>query len=260
MCNKCNYTIHAAQHHFGWDNSIAPAQRAEPGATILFRCRDSSAGQLGPESTVADVVALDFGRINPVSGPVYVEGAEPGDALKITIDSFVPQTKGGAGFGWTANIPGLRAARRSVHRSRAACLEIRSGYHGAGHVRQGRPRAAQAICRNHRQCASRAGLAFGRAAAPGGRKPGYPRPGRWHHALSAGRGGGRAVQCRRHPRRAGRRRGLRHGDREPDGCGSDHRSGQERADEVSRASPRPARSPRIWTPRATRSPPGSART
>ncbi|EEB83334.1 acetamidase/formamidase family protein [Roseobacter sp. GAI101] len=73
-----------------------------PGETIEFECHDSSAGQLTPDSTVADVAAMDFGKINPVSGPVYVEGAEPGDALKITIEGFAP-----SGFGWTANIPGF---------------------------------------------------------------------------------------------------------------------------------------------------------
>ena len=79
-----------------------PAERIEPGSTILFHCLDSSAGQFSPSSTVADVSTLDFGRVNPVSGPIYVEGAEPGDALEITIDSFAP-----SGWGWTANIPGL---------------------------------------------------------------------------------------------------------------------------------------------------------
>ena len=107
MCQACAHTIHAAQHHFGWDNSIAPVLRAEPGQTILFHCKDSSGDQLGPRSTVADVAALDFGRVNPVSGPVWVEGAEPGDALKITLDAFTPQPQDGAGFGWTANIPGF---------------------------------------------------------------------------------------------------------------------------------------------------------
>ncbi|MFC7704429.1 acetamidase/formamidase family protein [Plastorhodobacter daqingensis] len=102
MCKTCNYTIHGAQHHFGWDNTLVPAQRVKPGATILFHCHDSSAGQLGASSTVADVAGLDFGKINPVSGPIFVEGAAPGDALKITIDSFKP-----SGFGWTANIPGF---------------------------------------------------------------------------------------------------------------------------------------------------------
>lgn len=107
MCKACNYTIHGAQHHFGWDNSRPPALHAEPGSTILFHCHDSSAGQLGPSSVLQDVVNLDFGKINPVSGPIYLEGAKPGDALKVTIDSFAPHDHEGAGFGWTANIPGF---------------------------------------------------------------------------------------------------------------------------------------------------------
>ena len=107
MCKACDYTIHGAQHHFGWDNANVPAERVDPGATILFHCHDSSAGQLGPSSTLADVTALDFGRINPVSGPIFVEGAEPGDALKVTIEDFRPQLHGSRGFGWTANIPGF---------------------------------------------------------------------------------------------------------------------------------------------------------
>src|SRR6185437_8475334 len=73
-----------------------------PGSTIEFECVDSSGGQLTPESTVAAVGTLGFSKINPVSGPIYVEGAEPGDALKVTIESFKP-----SGFGWTANIPGF---------------------------------------------------------------------------------------------------------------------------------------------------------
>ncbi len=107
MCKACDYTIHGSQHHFGWDNANVPAERVDPGATILFHCHDSSAGQLGPSSTLADVTALDFGRINPVSGPIFIEGAMPGDAIKVTIDSFAPQLHGGRGFGWTANIPGF---------------------------------------------------------------------------------------------------------------------------------------------------------
>lgn len=107
MCKNCDYTIHGAQHHFGWDNSQPPALRVEPGAKIGFHCLDSSAGQLGPSSTVAEIPTLDFGKINPVSGPIYVEGAEPGDALKITIDGFTPREQGGSAWGWTANIPGF---------------------------------------------------------------------------------------------------------------------------------------------------------
>jgi acetamidase/formamidase len=102
MCLKCDFTIHAAQHHFGWDNSFTPVLRAEPGSTIAFECNDASAGQLTAASTTGDVATLDFSLINPVTGPVFVEGAEPGDILRVSIHSFTP-----SGFGWTANIPGF---------------------------------------------------------------------------------------------------------------------------------------------------------
>jgi acetamidase/formamidase len=102
MCNNCNYTIHGHHHHFGWDHSIPPAMTVAPGSTIEFECLDSSGGQLTPKSKVSDVGALDFGKINPVTGPIFVEGAAPGDALKVTIHEFKP-----SGFGWTANIPGF---------------------------------------------------------------------------------------------------------------------------------------------------------
>jgi acetamidase/formamidase len=102
MCSNCDYTIHGRSHHFGWDHSIPPAQTVAPGSTIRFECLDSGGGQFKPDSTVADVASLDFSKVNPVTGPVFVDGAEPGDALKITIHEFEP-----SGFGWTANIPGF---------------------------------------------------------------------------------------------------------------------------------------------------------
>ena len=102
MCKACDYTIHGRNHHFGWNNANEAALRIEPGKTIEFECLDSSGGQLSPASALADVAKLDFGKINPVTGPVYVEGAKPGDALKVTVEAFKP-----CGFGWTANIPGF---------------------------------------------------------------------------------------------------------------------------------------------------------
>ncbi len=102
MCNSPQYTIHGAHHHFGWDHSIKPVQSVAPGSSLEFECLDSSAGQLTPESTVEDVVSLDFGKVNPVTGPVFVDGAEPGDVLRVELLSYKP-----SGFGWTANIPGF---------------------------------------------------------------------------------------------------------------------------------------------------------
>lgn len=102
MCNNCQYTIHGRNHHFGWDRSIPPVEKVAPGSTIKFECVDSGSGHFTPDSTVADVSTLDFSKVNPVTGPIFIDGARPGDALKITIHAFEP-----SGFGWTANIPGF---------------------------------------------------------------------------------------------------------------------------------------------------------
>ena len=97
-----NHTIHNHQCHFGWDNSNKPVVKAKPGETIEFHPVDSSGGQLNPKSTVADIAALDFAKVNPVAGPVFIDGAQPGDAIKVTLLDFTP-----LGWGWTANIPGF---------------------------------------------------------------------------------------------------------------------------------------------------------
>jgi acetamidase/formamidase len=94
------HTIH--KHHLGWDNSFAPVARIAPGESLEFEVADASGGQLSASSTVADVGRIDLGQVNPVTGPIYIEGARPGDVLKVTLLSFAP-----SGWGWTANIPGF---------------------------------------------------------------------------------------------------------------------------------------------------------
>ena len=102
MCNNAGHTIHRHQHHLGWDSSNEPVLTISPGETVEFEIFDASGGQLSSSSTVEDVISLDFGKVNPVTGPVYIDGAEPGDSLKVTLESFRP-----SGWGWTANIPGF---------------------------------------------------------------------------------------------------------------------------------------------------------
>ena len=99
---KCAHTIHDHTCHYGWNNANAPVVRIAPGETVGFNPPDSSGGQITAASTVADLGKLDFGKVNPVAGPVYVDGAEPGDAIKVTLLEFGP-----SGWGWTANIPGF---------------------------------------------------------------------------------------------------------------------------------------------------------
>jgi acetamidase/formamidase len=102
MPNEARHTIHAHRHHFGWDNTNPAALTVAPGETVALETVDASGAQLTPESSVADVARLDFGKVNPVTGPVLIDGAEPGDALKVRMLAFEP-----SGWGWTANIPGF---------------------------------------------------------------------------------------------------------------------------------------------------------
>lgn len=95
-------TIHGDRHHFGWNNANEPVLRVAAGETVSFEVVDASGGQLTRSSAVADVAALDFARVNPVTGPVYVESAEPGDALLVEVLDFQS-----SGWGWTAIIPGF---------------------------------------------------------------------------------------------------------------------------------------------------------
>ena len=95
---------HVAQEsaHFGWDNSIAPVIEVESGAEIEMEVRDASGGQLHRHSDVAAVAELDFTRVNPVTGPVFVKGTRPGDTLAVEILELRPRD-----WGWTAIIPGF---------------------------------------------------------------------------------------------------------------------------------------------------------
>jgi len=95
-------TIHDTHHHFGWDNAIEPVLTVAPGAELELETVDSGGGQLTERSTAADVGLLDFSKVNPVTGPIFVEGAQPGDAVEVEILDFDE-----SGWGWTGIIPGF---------------------------------------------------------------------------------------------------------------------------------------------------------
>jgi acetamidase/formamidase len=95
-------SIHHHESHLGWNNANSPVATIAPGDTLEFHPMDASGGQLTLRSTVADVAQLDFAKANLVTGPIAIDGAEPGDVLKVTLLSFAP-----SGWWWTANIPGF---------------------------------------------------------------------------------------------------------------------------------------------------------
>ena len=71
---------------------IPMAARVQPGQTILFRTRDARdvLGAVAAQTTEPDSLSREFGRVHPITGPVYVEGAVAGDVLKVTINNIDP--------------------------------------------------------------------------------------------------------------------------------------------------------------------------
>src|SRR6266436_5733614 len=76
------------------------------GDTILFETMMHSHNQIVPGTTIDQIKKLrtDYPGRGPhtLTGPVYIEGAEPGDVLKVTINKIVPRA-----YAANFNVPGM---------------------------------------------------------------------------------------------------------------------------------------------------------
>src|SRR5260370_8587237 len=77
--------------HTRWNRDLPPAATVRPGEVIQLLCRDAvafgvAARTLTPEASLT----LDLGREPPLTGPVEVEGAEPGDILEVEVLDVAP--------------------------------------------------------------------------------------------------------------------------------------------------------------------------
>ena len=88
--------------HNRWHPDIPPVVRCEPGDEVVLETRDAFDGQMGPDATLETVAAPDLDVVHPLTGPVYVEGAEPGDLLEVEIVDVEPDS-----YGFTVQVPGF---------------------------------------------------------------------------------------------------------------------------------------------------------
>jgi formamidase len=95
-------TAQVESGHNRWHPDIPPLLECDPGDEVVLETRDALDGQLTPDTTLAQVAQLDLGVVHPLTGPVYVAGAEPGDLLEVDILEVAPEP-----FGFTAQIPGF---------------------------------------------------------------------------------------------------------------------------------------------------------
>ena len=88
--------------HNRWHPDIPPAVEVDPGEEVVLQTRHAFDGQITPNSHAADLLSADLNLIHPLTGPVYVRGAEPGDLLEVNTLNIEP-----APWGFTVILPGF---------------------------------------------------------------------------------------------------------------------------------------------------------
>lgn len=88
--------------HNRWHPEIPAVLSVDPGDTVLLETRDALDGAVTPDSTSADLHRVDLNLVHPLTGPVFIRGAEPGDLLEVHILEITPQP-----FGFTTIVPGF---------------------------------------------------------------------------------------------------------------------------------------------------------
>lgn len=104
------HILSAEPTHSVWDRSLGPRLRVGSGDEVQIECTDASGGQVKPGMTTAEYLQIDRTKIHALTGPIWMEGAEPGDVLQVDVLSTRH-----AGWGWTSVIEGLGFLKERFH-------------------------------------------------------------------------------------------------------------------------------------------------
>jgi len=96
------HQLSAVPTHSVWDRSLSPRLQSEPGDEVQIECVDASGGQVMPGMTTAEYLTIDRTRIHSLTGPIWIDGAEPGDVLQIEVLATRHY-----GWGWSSVVEGL---------------------------------------------------------------------------------------------------------------------------------------------------------
>jgi acetamidase/formamidase len=96
-----HHTLSAEPTHSVWNRMLEPRLHIQLGDEVHFECVDATGGQVHPGMTAAEFLDIDRTRTHALTGPVWIEGAEPGDVLQVDVLA----TRHG-GWGWSSVIEG----------------------------------------------------------------------------------------------------------------------------------------------------------
>lgn len=104
-----------------FDSRRSPVARVQPGDTIRLRTSSRPAEAMFAAGR-GWLNALDMSSINMLTGPVFIEGVEPGDAVVVEILEITPDS-----WGWVAAIPGMGLLGRMIQEPFLQRLKIEAG-------------------------------------------------------------------------------------------------------------------------------------
>ena len=97
-----DFILTAEKTHNKFSRAIPPVLRVPSVAVVEVHTKEATDGQLSIDSVSADVAKVDSEPIHPLTGPIYVESAEPGDVLAVTIHAIEIGE-----WGWSGIFPGF---------------------------------------------------------------------------------------------------------------------------------------------------------
>jgi formamidase len=87
--------------HNRWHPDIPPAASTDPGTDFRIECLDWTNGQVRNDDSADDIRDIDLTPCHVLSGPIHINGAEPGDLLVVDILDLGPPTGPGEQWGYT---------------------------------------------------------------------------------------------------------------------------------------------------------------
>jgi formamidase len=116
----------AAEPHVGHNRyhpDIAPVAEVAEGEEIALETRDALDGQIAASMGDADLAGVDSGGVHPLTGPVFVKGAQPGDILEIEFTDIIAQPTA-----FSCIIPGLGFLRDVMTEPFLVHWQLRDGW------------------------------------------------------------------------------------------------------------------------------------
>jgi amidase len=117
------HRIPREQRTFVFAADVVPVARVDPGSEITFETHDTSSGRLTSEDDLAEFLRTrDVKKVNPATGPIFINGAEPGDELIVEIAAIELNPRG-----WVRAVRGAGVLQHGIEQDGIVFVAVENG-------------------------------------------------------------------------------------------------------------------------------------